>query len=151
MITNKQSNSHPSLAGQSTKLLTRELVYYILLGTLRGSQKYHWPVLRVPFGGDIHPWSGHFSRSLCRPWITMQIVAMNSWRNSDVFNSESSIWGRYSPLKWQFLQRPLQTSDWTAIVRDPQGIPKIPLTCSESSIWGRYSPLKWPFLKKPWT
>ena len=35
------------------------------------------------------------------------------------------------------------------IVRDPQGIPKIPLTCSESTIWGRYSPLKWPFLKKP--
>ena len=35
------------------------------------------------------------------------------------------------------------------IVRDPQGIPKIPLTRSESSILGRYSPLKWPFLQRP--
>ena len=35
-----------------TKFLTRELVYYILFGTLRGSQKYHWPVLRVPLGVD---------------------------------------------------------------------------------------------------
>ena len=33
--------SHPSLAGKVTKILTRELVYYILLGTLRGYQKYH--------------------------------------------------------------------------------------------------------------
>ena len=47
-------SAHPSLNGRVAKILTRELVYYILLGTLRGSQKYHWPVLRVPFGGDIH-------------------------------------------------------------------------------------------------
>ena len=33
--------SHPSLNGRVAKILTRELVYYILLGTLRGSQKYH--------------------------------------------------------------------------------------------------------------
>ena len=42
--------THPSLTGRVAKVLTRELVYYILLGTLRGSQKYHWPVLRFPFG-----------------------------------------------------------------------------------------------------
>ena len=35
------------------------------------------------------------------------------------------------------------------IVRDPQGIPKIPLTRSVSSIWGRYSPLKCLFLQRP--
>ena len=37
----KDEDSHPSIACKSTKILTRELVYNILLGTLRGSQKYH--------------------------------------------------------------------------------------------------------------
>ena len=33
--------AHPSLNGRVAKIMTRELVYYILLGTIRGSQKYH--------------------------------------------------------------------------------------------------------------
>ena len=33
--------SHPSLKGRVAKIATRKLVYYILIGTLRGSQKYH--------------------------------------------------------------------------------------------------------------
>ena len=39
MMTLKES--HPSLNGRVAKILTQELVYYILLGTLKGSQKYH--------------------------------------------------------------------------------------------------------------
>ena len=79
------SLTHPSLDGHSRKILTRELVYYILLGTLRSAQKCLWSNLRVEFSRDIHPWRGHFSRGLYRPQIELQMVAMDLWRNSDVF------------------------------------------------------------------
>ena len=46
---------HPSLDGHSRKIVTRELVYYILLGTLRSAQKCLWSNLRVEFSRDIHP------------------------------------------------------------------------------------------------
>ena len=41
IICEKYNKAHPSLNGRVAKILTRELVYYILFGTLRGSQKYH--------------------------------------------------------------------------------------------------------------
>ena len=47
--------SHPSLDGHSRKIVTRELVYYVLLGTLRSAQKCLWSNLRVEFSRDIHP------------------------------------------------------------------------------------------------
>ena len=77
--------THPSWMGRMTKVVTREMVYYILSGTPRGTQKYLWPNLRASFLGDIHPWRGHFSGGHYRPLIELQMVAMNSWRNSDVF------------------------------------------------------------------
>ena len=80
--------THPSWMGQVTKIMTREVVYYILSGTLRGTQKCLWSNLRVEFSGDIHPWSGQFSRGLYRPRIELQMVAMDSWRNSDVFKKK---------------------------------------------------------------
>ena len=83
LLLNKES--HPSLDGHSRKIMTRELVYYILLGTLRSAQKCLWSNLRASFFGDIHPWRSHFSRGLCRPQNELQMVAMDSWRNSDVF------------------------------------------------------------------
>ena len=79
------STAHPSLDGHSRKIVTRELVYYILLGTLRSAQKCLWSNLRVEFSRDIHPWGGHFSRGLYRPSIELQMVAMDSWQNFDVF------------------------------------------------------------------
>ena len=47
--------THPSLDGHSRKIVTREVVYYILLGTLRSAQKCLWSNLRDEFSRDIHP------------------------------------------------------------------------------------------------
>ena len=56
----------------------------------------------------------------------------------------------YTPLlSWQINKNFDPRTGILHIVRDPQGIPKIPLTHSESSIWGRNSPLKWPSLQRP--
>ena len=46
---------------------------------------------------------------------------------------------KYTPLlSWQINKNFDPRTGILHIVRDPQGIPKIPLTCSESSIWERY-------------
>ena len=45
---------HPSWMGQSAILATREVVYYILSGTLRSPQKCLWPHLRVEISGENH-------------------------------------------------------------------------------------------------
>ena len=52
----------------------------------------------------------------------------------------SSDWDCTPLLSWQINKNFDPRTGILHIVRDPQGIPKIPLTCSESSIWGRYSP-----------
>ena len=83
-----EHHPHHSWMGQSTKILTKEAEYYILAGTLRATQKCLWSNLRVEFSGDIHPWSGQFSRGLYRPRTELQIVAMDSWQNSDVFKKK---------------------------------------------------------------
>ena len=46
--------THPSLKGISRKIVTRELVYYILLGTPRSVQKCLWSNLTADFLGDNH-------------------------------------------------------------------------------------------------
>ena len=46
--------SHHSWMGQSTKIATREVVYYILSGTPRASQKCFQSNLRVEFSGGNH-------------------------------------------------------------------------------------------------
>ena len=48
------TKAHPSLDGHSRKIMTRELVYYILLGTLRSAQKCLWSNLRADFLGEKH-------------------------------------------------------------------------------------------------
>ena len=58
-------------------------------------------------------------------------------------------WANTPLLSWQINKNFDPRTGILHIVRDPQGIPKIPLTRSESSIWGRYSPLKWTFLQRP--
>ena len=59
------------------------------------------------------------------------------------------IWLQITPLlSWPINKNFDQRTGILHIVRDPQGIPKIPFTRSESSILGRYSPLKWPFLQR---
>ena len=59
-------------------------------------------------------------------------------------------WNDFTPLlSWPINKNFDPRTGILHIVRDPQGIPKIPLTRSESSIWGRYSPLKKPFLQRP--
>ena len=55
LATPTPKSTHPSLKGISRKIVTRELVYYILLGTLRSAQKCLWSNLRASFFGDIHP------------------------------------------------------------------------------------------------
>ena len=53
-LDNCTSISHPSLKGISRKIVTRELVYYILLGTPRSVQKCLWSNLTADFLGDNH-------------------------------------------------------------------------------------------------
>ena len=43
------------------------------------------PLTRSKSWGYFDPWSGHYSRSLYTPWPWLQMVAMNLWRNCDVF------------------------------------------------------------------
>ena len=45
--------------------------------------------LRVEFSRDIQPWGGHFAWGLYWPWIELQILAMDSLRNSDLFKKKS--------------------------------------------------------------
>ena len=45
---------HPSWIGHSIYFATREVVYYILLGTPRSPQKCFWSGLRVEFSGENH-------------------------------------------------------------------------------------------------
>ena len=40
--------------GQSTILVNQEVVYYILSGTPRSTQKCFWSDLRVEFSGENH-------------------------------------------------------------------------------------------------
>ena len=46
--------AHPSWMGHLPKILTGEVVYYILTGTPRAPQKYYWSGLRVEFSGENH-------------------------------------------------------------------------------------------------
>ena len=46
--------THPSWMGQVPKIVTREVVYYILSGTPRAPQKCFWSNLRVEFLGENH-------------------------------------------------------------------------------------------------
>ena len=79
--------SHPSLAGKSTKILTRELVYYILLGTPRSVQKCLWSNLTADFLGDNHLFL--FCDQMTHQ--TLQLIGyLDSWWNSDLFEKKIS-------------------------------------------------------------
>ena len=47
-------NTHPSWMGHLPKIVTREVVYYILTRTPRAPQKCYWSGLRVEFSGENH-------------------------------------------------------------------------------------------------
>ena len=77
--------THPSWMGHSTIFATREVVYYILSGTPRSTQKYFWSNLRVEFSGENHLlliW-GKMPNQIS--WITKNL---GSRFNSDLFKKK---------------------------------------------------------------
>ena len=81
----RKSNTHPSWMGQPTILVNQEVVYYILSGTPRSTQKYFWSNLRVEFSGENHLlliW-GKMPNQIS--WITKNL---GSGFNSDLFKKK---------------------------------------------------------------
>ena len=76
---------HPSWMGQPTIFVNQEVVYYILSGTPRSTQKYFWSNLRVEFSGENHLlliW-GKMPNQIS--WITKNL---GSRFNSDLFKKK---------------------------------------------------------------
>ena len=67
---------------------SREVVYYILSGTPRATRKCLCPNLRVEFSRDIDLERGRSSGGLYRPQTELGKVALDSWRNSNVFKKK---------------------------------------------------------------
>ena len=82
----RESEAHHSWMGQSTKIVTREVVYYILSGTPRAPQKCFWSNLRVEFLGENHLFL------ICEkmPNQTLQLIKyLDSGWNSDLFEKKN--------------------------------------------------------------
>ena len=83
--TSISTSPHPSWKGHSTIFVNREVVYYILSGTPRSTQKYFWSNLRVEFLGENHLLliCGNIPNQTF--WITKKL---DSWLNSDLFKKK---------------------------------------------------------------
>ena len=92
---------HPSWMGQSTKIVTREVVYYILSGTPRAPQKCFWSNLRVEFLGENHLFL------ICEkmPNQTLQLIKyLDSGWNSDLFEKKNC-WNPSTNCKVRAVQK----------------------------------------------
>ena len=92
---------HHSWMDQSTKIATREVVYYILSGTPRAPQKCFWSNLRVEFLGENHLFL------ICEkmPNQTLQLIKyLDSGWNSDLFEKKNC-WNPSTNCKVRAVQK----------------------------------------------
>ena len=93
--------THHSWMGQSTKIVTREVVYYILSGTPRAPQKCFWSNLRVEFLRENHLFL------ICEkmPNQTLQLIKyLDSGWNSDLFEKKNC-WNPSTNCKVRAVQK----------------------------------------------
>ena len=79
-------NTHHSWMGQVTKIVTGEVVYYILSGTSRAPQKCFWSHLRVEFSGENNLLMICGKMPNQTWWITKYL---DSGLNSDLFKKKA--------------------------------------------------------------
>ena len=79
------NTAHPSWMGHLPKIVTGEVVYYILSGTPRAPQKCFWSHLRVEFSGENHLFLICGKMPNQTLWITKYL---DSGLNSDLFRKK---------------------------------------------------------------
>ena len=122
LMTTYDNLSHPSWMGQSTKIMTREVVCYILSGTPRAPQKCFRSNLIVEFLGENHLFL------ICEkmPNQTLQLIKyLDSGWNSDLF--EKNCWNLSTNCKVRAVQK------WLPFSKNVQNL--LSVTVQTCPIW----------------